>query len=71
MFKLDRIKKGFAVAAGTLVSSLALAQPVAIDTADAVTQIGNAQTAVIAVGGAIVILAAVAFTYRWVKATFF
>ena len=38
---------------------------------DAVTTIGTVETAVLAVGTAIVALAAIAMGIRWVKATFF
>lgn len=39
--------------------------------ADAITTIGEVDTAILAVGAAIVALAAVAMGIRWVKATFF
>lgn len=39
--------------------------------ADAITTIGEVDAAILAVGAAIVALAAVAMGIRWVKATFF
>lgn len=39
--------------------------------ADAITMLDTVQVAILAVGGAIVVLAAVAMGIRWVKATFF
>jgi hypothetical protein len=43
----------------------------AIDTTGAIAEIDSATTAITAVGGAIITLAALAMAYRWVKATFF
>tara|TARA_R110001592_G_scaffold340362_2_gene628486 strand:+ start:48 stop:284 length:237 start_codon:yes stop_codon:yes gene_type:complete len=43
----------------------------AIDTTAAVAEVDGAGTAIAAVGGAIISLAALAMAYRWVKATFF
>lgn len=40
-------------------------------TTDAIATIGTVETAVLAVGAAIVALAAIAMGIRWVKATFF
>lgn len=68
---VNRSTLGLAVLAMSLVSGSALADPVAIDTADAVAQVGAAGTAIAAVGGSILILAAISLAYRWVKATFF
>ena len=42
-----------------------------IDTAAAMTEIGHAETAIQAVGLALIGLAAVAMAIRWVKAMFF
>jgi hypothetical protein len=63
--------KFLALVALLTASVSALADPVAIATTDAVTQIGNAQTALLAVGSAIIVLAGVSMGIRWVKATFF
>ena len=43
----------------------------AIDTADALAAIADAETAIVAVGGALIGLAAVGMALRWVKAMFF
>jgi len=59
------------LASVALLPSVVLAAPVAIDTADAVAQVGAAGTAISAIGVAIIALAALALGYRWVKATFF
>lgn len=64
-------KKVGLVAALTATSGLAMADAVAITTTDAVAQIAAGQTAIAAVGGAILILAAISLGFRWVKAQFF
>lgn len=64
---MNLVKSG-SVAALSLLALPALA---AIDTTAAEASITDAQTAVVAVGGAILVLAGVAMAYRWVKATFF
>ncbi len=62
------IYKRGALVAGLATAGLAQAQ---IDTAAAVTEIGNVGTAVAAVGGALIGVAALVLAYRWVKAQFF
>ena len=49
-----------------LVPSVSMA---AIDTTAAVAEITDAGTAIAAVGGAILVLAGISLTYRWVKAS--
>lgn len=65
------IKKVGLVAALTATSGLAMAEAVPINVTDAVAQIATGQTAIAAVGAAILILAAISLGFRWVKAQFF
>ena len=67
----SRVQRAALFAALGVVSGVASAAPVAIDTTDVLTQMDNGQTAMVAVGGAILVLAAVSMAFRWVKATFF
>lgn len=55
------------------LSGAALATPttVPLDTAGAVAQIGEINTAVAAVGGALVAAAAIAVGFKWLKAAVF
>ena len=60
------------------VSLVALAAPVVlfaqatpIDTTAAVAQIGEIETAILAVGSALIVAAAVAVAVKWVKAALF
>lgn len=55
----------------TVVSVAVQADPVAISTTAAVAQIGEAQTAIGAIGAALISMAALVLGYRWVKANFF
>lgn len=65
------LKKIGGVGLVSLAPVSAFAQATAIDTTDALAQIGEAETAVLAVGLAIIALAAIAMAIRWVKASFF
>lgn len=65
------IKKLGLVAALTATSGAVMAEAVPITVTDAVSQIAAGQTAIAAVGGAILILAAISLGFRWVKAQFF
>jgi len=57
--------------AGVAALAVPFVASAAIDTTDAVASLGEAETAIGVVGGAILGLAGVALAYRWVKATFF
>ena len=60
------------VAVASVVSVPAMAATTTpIDVTDAVAQIGEINTAVLAVGGALIAAAAIAVGVKWVKATFF
>jgi len=63
---------GSAVTA-SLVSLSAHAQftPTPLDTADAVTQLGEISTGVAAIGGGLLIAAAVAVGFKWMKGALF
>jgi len=61
-------KNGLVAAVVGLATNSAFA---AVDTTAALAELADAQTAIIAVGGAIIVLAGVALGIRWVKATFF
>lgn len=66
--------KAFLLALFALVATapqLVLAQATPIDVSDAVAQISAVETALIAVGGAIIILAAVSVGFKWVKGMIF
>ena len=58
-----------AIVAG--IASVATSAFAVIDTTAAVQEVNDAGTAIIAVGGAILVLAGISLAYRWVKATFF
>ena len=64
------LKQVSAVAVALLpLSVFAAATP--IPTTDAVAQIAEVNTAVLAVGGALIAAAAIAMAVKWVKASFF
>jgi len=52
-----------------MLTSIASAEP--IDTTAVVDQIGELETAVMAVGGALISAAAVAVAFKWIKGTIF
>lgn len=54
-----------------VVALLPLSAQAQIDTTAVVTEIGNVTTAVAAIGGALLLVAATVLAYRWVKAQFF
>lgn len=54
-----------------LFAGAASATPAGIDVSAALTELTNAETAIASVGGAILVLAAIALAWRWVKASFF
>lgn len=60
-----------AVAAGSLLPVLAFGQATAIDVSDAVDQLGTIDTTILAVGGALLVAAAVAVAVKWAKASIF
>lgn len=64
------VKVGLPVVGGVLAvaSGSALA---AIDTASALAAVEDAETAIVAVGGALIGLAAIGLALRWVKGMFF
>lgn len=67
-----KLRNKVAMAATSLVCLIAASTASAqIDTTAAVAEVTNAGTAVGAVGGAILVLAGISLSYRWVKATFF
>ena len=64
------------VAAGSTGAALAAsgafaATGTALDTAGVLAQLGEVETAVMAVGGGIIALAAIAMGFRWIKAGIF
>lgn len=61
---------GSVSALGLVLSAPAFSQ-VVIATTDAIAAIDATETAITAVGTALIVLAAVAMAYRWVKASFF
>ena len=60
----------YLVMAGSLLPVAAFAQS-AIDVGDAVDQLGTIPATILAVGGALLIAAAVAVAVKWAKATIF
>ena len=64
-----KLKIGAVLALLAPVSVFAAATP--IPTTDAVAQIAEVNTAVLAVGGALIAAAAIAMAVKWVKASFF
>jgi len=58
-------------AALSLVPGLVFAQATAIDVADAVAQLDTIGTTVLAVGGALLVAAAIAVAVKWAKASIF
>lgn len=68
--------RNFFAKVGVSLGALALpvvsfAQATAIDTTAAVAQIGEIETAILAVGSALIVAAAVAVAIKWVKASMF
>lgn len=63
-------KKVALAASGLMVGQAALAST-ALDTTGAVAQIGEINTAVAAVGGALVAAAAIAVGFKWLKGAIF
>ena len=58
--------------ASLTVSTEAMAfTPTSIDTANAVSQIGEIETAIAAIGAALMVAAAVAVAFKWAKAAIF
>lgn len=70
MKHLNTVKK-YLVPTGVGVLAVSVPAVAQVDTAAAVTEIGNITTAITAIGGAIIGVAAVAMAFRWVKAQFF
>ena len=54
-----------------MASGAALADPVTVDTAGTVAQLGVINTTTAAIGAALLIAAAIAVTFKWAKATIF
>lgn len=68
---LNNLKKGKATLVGAVSVGASSGVLAAVDTTAAVAEVTSAGTAIGAVGGAILVLAGIALTYRWVKASFF
>lgn len=71
MNKVNQMGKRFGQAMVVGAGVAAASAHAAIDTTAAVLSITDAQTAMAAVGGAVLVAAGISFAYRWVKATFF
>ena len=70
---MNRLNRGLVVLAASVAATPALAQftPTPVDVADPVAQIGEIGTAVAAVGGALMLAAAIAVAIKWAKAAIF
>lgn len=63
--------KSILLVVGLALSLFGLQAVAAISTTEALASVADAETAITAVGGALIGLAAVAMALRWVKAMFF
>jgi len=66
-----QLRKFLPVSALALMPGLVFAQATAIDVADAVAQLDTIGTTVLAVGGALLVAAAIAVAVKWAKASIF
>lgn len=69
---LRNFSAGLAGMGSAMVAGVATAETgTSIDTAAITAQVGEIETAVIAVGGAIIVLAAIAVGFKWLKGMLF